>query len=182
MMSPLPAALKMSMAPPALKPTTTVVPVVFPASTFRFDVLGWVARSGHILTNVVAVVLTIVRLRTMAVAPDGMLFAPDTCHISVSWLGEKWNAWFGAKRLSSARTGVMGVNALCTGAVACATHDWDTANASGTANDRPTAQRRWRATTFRFRLSPIDRLHAYRLSLDAGYCAHPSSMSSPISM
>jgi hypothetical protein len=40
MMLALPAALKMSIAPPALRPTTTAVDVVFPASTFRFDVPG----------------------------------------------------------------------------------------------------------------------------------------------
>jgi hypothetical protein len=48
----------------------------------------------------------------MAVAPVGMLFAPETCQISSSWLDEKCMFWLGAYRLSNARTGVMGVNAL----------------------------------------------------------------------
>jgi hypothetical protein len=39
-MSVLPAALAMSISPAELKPTTTVVEMVLPASTSRFDVPG----------------------------------------------------------------------------------------------------------------------------------------------
>jgi hypothetical protein len=112
MMSALPATLAMSILPAVLRPTTTVVAIVFPASTSTFDVPGSPVPSGHSVRNVVAVALATVKLSTMAVAPVGMLFAPETCQISSSWLDEKCMFWLGAYRLSNARTGVMGVNAL----------------------------------------------------------------------
>jgi hypothetical protein len=110
----------MSRTPPALKATTTAAAVVCPASTLRFEVPGSGWPSGHNLRNVVVVALVTVRLSTTAVAPLGML-APVTCHTSTSWPGDRCiDRVF---RLSSARTGVIGVNALCTAAPACATHD-----------------------------------------------------------
>src|SRR5579862_4088795 len=128
MMSVLPATLAMSMTPALLNPTTTVANVVFPGSTSMFDVPGLLVPSGQSVRYVVAVAPTTVRLSTIAEAPAGMLFAPVTCQVSTSCVGDRCIAWFGAYRLSIARTGVMGVNALCTGGVACAIHDWDTAN------------------------------------------------------
>jgi hypothetical protein len=46
MMSVLPTAFSMSIAPPALNPTTTTAAVVFSGSTFTFDVPGTAVRSG----------------------------------------------------------------------------------------------------------------------------------------
>jgi hypothetical protein len=74
----------MSMTPAALIPTTTVAKVVLPGSTSRFDVPGSLTPSGHTVKNVVAFVLTTVRLSTIAVAPVGTPFAPDTCQVSLS--------------------------------------------------------------------------------------------------
>jgi hypothetical protein len=154
MMSALPAALAMSMKPVSLTPTCTSVDVVLPARTLMFDVPGWLVPSGHTVTKVVALALTTVRLSTTAVAPVGML-PPVTSQTSVSCVGDKCSDV--VVRLSSARTGVIGVNALCT--VACTIHDWDTASVSGTATANPMAHRRWRAFVIPFLLSPIDRLH-----------------------
>jgi hypothetical protein len=123
MMSALPDALAISIMPAPLNPTCTSVEVVLPASTLRFDVPGWPVPSGQIVMNVVAVALTTVRLSTTAVAPAGTPFAPDTCQTSCSCVGDRWNAVWPVDRLSSARTGVIGVNALCTGPVACAIED-----------------------------------------------------------
>jgi hypothetical protein len=121
MMSVLPAALAMSIAPVVLNPTTTIVEMVLPASASMFDVPGWPVPSGQSVKNVVEFAFTTVRLSTMAVAPAGMPLNPVTCQISISCEGERCSAVF--DRLSSARTGVIGVNALCTGPVACAIED-----------------------------------------------------------
>jgi hypothetical protein len=89
MMSALPAMLAMSMTPAPLNPTTTVVNVVFPGRTSMFEVPGSLVPSGQSLRKVVAFVPTTVRLNTIAVAPAGMPFAPETCHVSTSWVGER---------------------------------------------------------------------------------------------
>jgi hypothetical protein len=73
----------MSTTPALLRPTTTVVDVVFPASTSMFEVPGSDTPSGQSVKKVVAFVLTTVRLSTIAVAPLGTL-PPVTCHVSDS--------------------------------------------------------------------------------------------------
>jgi hypothetical protein len=83
MISALPATLAISMTPALLKPTTTVVDIVCPASASRFEVPGSATPSGQSVKKVVALTLATVRLSTMAVAPLGMA-PPVTCHVSDS--------------------------------------------------------------------------------------------------
>src|ERR1700681_4636389 len=151
MMSALPTALKMSIAPPALSCTTTTLLDAFPAVALTFDVPGGVpAAAGYAVRNVLLDTLVTVRWSTMAVAPDGIPLAPLTCHVSVSFPGARWNAVWPAVRLSRARTGVIGVNALCTGVVACAARVCHNPNASGRHIPAPTNQRRCPPTWSRF--------------------------------
>jgi hypothetical protein len=90
MMSALPTALKMSMAPPALSWTTTTALDAFPAVALRFDVPGGdPAAAGYAVMNVLLLTSVTVRLSTIAVAPDGIPFAPVTCHKSVSFPGAR---------------------------------------------------------------------------------------------
>jgi hypothetical protein len=90
MMSALPTALKISMAPPALSCTTTTALDAFPAVALMFDVLGGdPAAAGYAVKNVELVTSVTVRLSTMAVAPAGIPLAPVTCHVSVSFPGSR---------------------------------------------------------------------------------------------
>jgi len=84
MMSALPTALRMLMAPPVPSWTTTTADDVFPAVGFRFDVPGKLPPTGQAETYDELLGLTMVRFITIAVAPDGMPFALDTVHASVS--------------------------------------------------------------------------------------------------
>jgi hypothetical protein len=111
MMSALPPALAISIAPSVPIATTTIDDVVLPGRTLMFDVVGTAPWSGYSLMNVVAVALTTVRFRTIAVAPVGMPKAPVTCHTSVPAPEKCIDE---SLRLSSARTGLIGVNALAT--------------------------------------------------------------------
>jgi hypothetical protein len=86
MMSALPAWLKMSIAPPVLNCTTTVVFDVLPGLVLMFEIAGGdPAAAGYAARNDGAVTLVTVRFSTMAVAPAGIPFAPVTCHVSVSF-------------------------------------------------------------------------------------------------
>jgi hypothetical protein len=79
------------MAPPVPSWTTTTAHDVFPAVGFRFDVRVKLPPTGHAVMYEELLGLTIVRFITIAVAPDGMPFAPATVQTSVSWPGEKRN-------------------------------------------------------------------------------------------
>jgi hypothetical protein len=86
MMSALPAALKISIAPPLLSWTTTMLFTVLPAVSLMFEVPGGApTAAGYAVRKVVVLTLVTVRLSTIAVAPVGMPFTPVTCHRSVSF-------------------------------------------------------------------------------------------------